>query len=541
MKKVIPLFASIILVLLATTVFPSPSFVPGEVLVKYRAGAYPRHLKGPLAKRGWAKLRVGRHETVREAMERLKRQSDIEYVAPNTYGTFLADPDDPRFDEQLYLSAIKAPEAWDRSLGADVIIGLVDSGVDLDHEDLAANILPNGWDFGDDDDDPGDELGHGTQVCGIIAAVQNNGLGISGVAPHAKILPVKISQGSTDMFTDETVAAAISYAVDNGAAVINLSLGWNDDEDHAVVTEAIADAAEKGVTLVAAAGNRYGPVWFPAKLEKVLAVSAIDKYNQNVYSAYGPELDLVAPGSGSTLDDFILTTARGGGYTFNKGTSLSAAMVSGVAALIHAVNPAMSDAQLREYLLLTADDLGAEGIDDLYGCGKVNASRAVAVDPTTYSISGYVTGDITANVSIKLTGTVSNCITTDEDGYYTFSDLDGGYYVLMPDDAEYDFEPENYTIQNLTQNLSGVDFVATRSKKPCVAKAIYGEDSEVIEHLRIVRDHFLSSTQEGRELIKVYYQWSPVIVEAIESDAEFKQEIKELIESIIPIRGKEGE
>ena len=130
------------------------------------------------------------------------------------------------------------------------------------------------------------------------------------------------------MFTDKTVAEAIVYAVYNGAAVINLSLGWNDDEDHAAVTDAVAYAADKGVTLVAAAGNRYGPVWFPAKLEKVVAVSAIDKYDQNIYSAYGPELDLVAPGSGSTLDDFILTTAMGGGYTFNKGTSLSAAMVS---------------------------------------------------------------------------------------------------------------------------------------------------------------------------------------------------------------------
>ncbi len=373
MKKVIPLLTAIILLLSATTAVYASSSVPGEVLVKYRAGKYPRHLQGPLAKIGWAKIQIDSRTGMDQATASIKSEPGVVAVEPNYYGEFLAEPNDPRFNEQLYLSAIKAPEAWDKSLGAGVVIGLVDSGVDLDHEDLADNILPGGWDFGDKDNDPSDELGHGTQVCGVMAAVQNNGQGISGVAPECKILPLKISQGSTDMFTDETVAEAIIYAVDNGAAIINLSLGWNDEEDHTAVAEAIVYAADKEVTVVAAAGNRYGPVWFPAKLEKVLAVSAIDKYDQNVYSAYGPELDLVAPGSGSTLDDFILTTASGGGYTFNKGTSLSAAMVSGVAALLLSEQPHLNSKQVAAYLTGRADDLGDPGRDDLFGYGKVNA------------------------------------------------------------------------------------------------------------------------------------------------------------------------
>jgi subtilisin family serine protease len=394
MKKVIPIIALIIFLLSAADVFPSPSFVPGELLVKYRAGKYPRHLKGPLARIGWAKIKVGRHEIVREAMERLKRQSDIEHVEPNTYGEFLTEPDDPRFDEQLYLSAIKAPEAWDKSLGNGTVIGLVDSGVDLDHEDLAANILPGGWDFGDDDDDPSDELGHGTQVCGVIAAVQNNGLGISGVAPQCKILPLKISRGSTDIFTDDTVANAIGSAVEMGASIINLSLGWNDDLDHKLVTDAITDAVEKGVAIVAAAGNRYGPVWFPARLEQVLAVSAIDVNDQNIYSAYGPELDLVAPGSGSTLDDFILTTAAGGGYTFNKGTSLSAAMVSGVAALLLSEQPHLTSNQVAAFLTSRADDLGEPVPNELFGYGKVNAFATL--DPlVSFVFPGRIAGSNT--------------------------------------------------------------------------------------------------------------------------------------------------
>lgn len=190
MKKVIPILILIIILASAITVFPASSFVPGEVLVKYRAGKYPRHLKSSLAKIGWAKIKIGKSETMPGIMTALKRQSDIMQVEPNTHGEFLAESNDPRFGEQLYLPAIKAPEAWDKSLGNGTVIGLVDSGVDLDHEDLADNILAGGWDFGDDDDDPSDELGHGTQVCGVIAAVRNNSVGISGVAPQSRILSI---------------------------------------------------------------------------------------------------------------------------------------------------------------------------------------------------------------------------------------------------------------------------------------------------------------------------------------------------------------
>lgn len=212
-----------------------------------------------------------------------------------------------------------------------------------------------------------------------MAAVQNNHLGISGVAPQSMILPLKISRGNTDIFTDETVAAAIIYAADHGAAIINLSLGWNDGLDHGLVTDAITYAADTGVTVVAAAGNNSGPVWFPAKLERVLAVSAINGNDQNLYSAYGPELDLVAPGSVSTVSDFILTTSLSDGYTYTSGTSFSAALVSGVAALVTAGDPELSAEQLRDHLVLTADDLGAEGIDEFYGCGKVNAYNALTM------------------------------------------------------------------------------------------------------------------------------------------------------------------
>ena len=154
--------------------------------------------------------------------------------------------------------------------------------------------------------------------------------------------------------------------------------------------------------------------------------------------------------------------------------------------------------------------------------------------PATYSISGTVSGDLRANISIKLTGTASKNTTTDQNGYYTFSDLAGGYYTITPNNENYDFDPPNYVIQNLTSNLTSMDFIATKyNPMPCAAEAIYGEDSEEIELLRFVRDNFLSKTPEGRELIKVYYQWSPSILKAIQNDEEFKEEIKKMINKYV--------
>jgi subtilisin family serine protease len=185
------------------------------------------------------------------------------------------------------------------------------------------------------------------------------------------ILPLKISSGTSDVFEAASVAEAIIYAADYGTKIINLSLGWSDEEPQ-VITDAISYAVNKGTLLIAAAGNVYGdPVYFPASHEDVVAVSATNQNDENVSSAFGPELDLVAPGS------LMVTTARGGLYISVSGTSLSAPLVSAVAGLVSAVNTQLSDQQVKEYLIQTSDDLGDEGRDDIYGYGKVNAFKAV--------------------------------------------------------------------------------------------------------------------------------------------------------------------
>jgi len=348
------------------------SSVPGELLVKYRPGAYPENLQGELAKIGWAKIKIAKSKRLSQAMMTLKKNPDIICVEPNYYGEFLSEPNDPDLDQQWYLGNIEAPDAWDKSLGKGVIIGLIDSGVDLDHEDLADNILTDGWDFGDDDNDPTDELGHGTQVCGVIAAIQNNALGISGIAPECKILPLKVNVGGLNEIEDSNAAEAIIYAADHGANIINLSLGWSEGEIP-VITDAIDYAAGKGVLLVAAAGQDVGgPVLFPANLEEVIAVSGTNEDSNFWFkSNQGPEIELSAPGKD------IYTTTLGGGYVIRSGTSFSSPMVSAVAALLAAKYPHLNRNQIREYLITSADDLGDAGKDDFYGYGKVNALKAL--------------------------------------------------------------------------------------------------------------------------------------------------------------------
>lgn len=384
------------LIFLSSSEIRASDYVPGELLIKYRPGTSSKKLQGELGKIGWAKIKVERSRTMSQAMTDLKSDPDIILIGYNYYGKFLSIPDDPDFYQQWYLPNIEVPDAWDISLGQGVIIGLVDSGVDLDHEDLADNIwtnkgeIPgdgidndsnghiddvNGWDFGHDDDDPTDTIGHGTKVCGVAAAIQNNGLGISGTAPESKIIPLKVSTSSAPI--PSAVAEGIIYASDHGARIINLSLQLEEDPPViTLITDAVNYAASKGVLLVAAAGNDGGAVYFPAKLEDVIAVSATDDTNGLwLKSNYGPEIELTAPG------EDIYTTKLGGEYITRSGTSLSAPMVSAVAALIATCNPGFSREQIRERLITSADDLGDTGWDQYFGHGKVNALKSVKSYP----------------------------------------------------------------------------------------------------------------------------------------------------------------
>ena len=289
---------------------------------------------------------------------------------------------DPRRGEQWNLDLIQADAAHPVSTGVGAVVAVVDSGVQADHPDLAGHLRP-GYDFVQNDATPQDGNGHGTHVSGIISAVSGNGIGVESVAPGATILPVRVLDDDGGGSTDR-VAKGVDYARTHGADVINLSLGsdvplvgaMGGDAFDAAVHRALA----AGIVVVAASGNNGVPVCEqPAASDGLLCVGAVDKRKQrSFFSSFGSGLGLVAPGGSGTgiPGEDVLSTYTGSGYAELAGTSQAAPHVSGVAALLVARGVRGQAAVKR--ILATATDLGAPGVDPVYGAGLVNARAAVA-------------------------------------------------------------------------------------------------------------------------------------------------------------------
>ena len=163
----------------------------------------------------------------------------------------------------------------------------------------------------------------------------------------------------------------------------------------------------------------------------------------------------------------------------------------------------------------------------------INGTTTTSTNGGSLSISGYVMGATAEDVTVILAGTASITSITDTHGYYEFLNLTGGYYTLKAEKDGYSFEPPNYVIPNLTSVLVEMNFEATKTR--CLAKSIYGADSEEVQVFRFFRDNVLSKTQEGQELIKLYYQWSPIMVMAMEADEEFKEDIKEMVDEVLGV------
>ncbi len=368
-------------------------YVPGEVLVKFKPTVGRLGAQNLLAARGLQavasiqsigviKVAVEPGREL-ETIDSLRRDPNVLYAEPN-YLAFAFDtaPNDPSYGSQWGLPKISAPAAWDISTGSsDVVIAVVDTGIDLDHPDLSCSgKLTAGWDFYNNDATPDDDNGHGSHVAGIAAACTNNSTGVAGVAWGARLMSVKVlnSGGSG---TYEGVAAGITYAVDQGADVINLSLGGFDDS--ATLLNAVQYADSNGVLVVAAAGNcaqdgyqcsyLWNPIMYPAAYSTALAVAATDSTDSwATFSEYHPYVDVAAPGVS------IYSTVAGGGYDYKSGTSMATPHVAGLAALVWSVKPDLTHDQVRDVIQSTADDLGDPGKDDYFGYGRINAWRALA-------------------------------------------------------------------------------------------------------------------------------------------------------------------
>jgi subtilisin family serine protease len=302
-------------------------------------------------------------------------------------------PNDPLYPQQWAYAHINAPQAWYTTVGdGGPIVAVLDTGVDLTHPDLAANLVPGATFVSANDNcpappsSPSDDNGHGTHVAGIVAAVGDNGVGVAGMNWHARLMPVKVldckgSGGSLE------VAEGIRYAVDHGARVINMSLGMSCPQDSkeqcppGLLTDAVAYAVSKGVVVVAASGNlgsgaTPGAAFWPAAYPGVIGVGATDSSDKvTSFSNYGYFVDVVAPGY-SILSTYP-RSLNAVGYAYESGTSMSTPFVSGLAALLLSVNPSLSTTDVTNDILLSARDLGTPGWDPAYGYGLIDAGAAL--------------------------------------------------------------------------------------------------------------------------------------------------------------------
>ena len=289
---------------------------------------------------------------------------------------------DPYRSQQWDFTKIRVADAWQTSTGSGATVAVIDTGVDATHPDLAGNVLPGIDLVADTEGTSTDPNGHGTHVAGTIAALTGNATGISAVAPDAKILPVRVLGANGSGYMSDA-ATGIIYAADQGADVINMSLGST--AQVTAVTNAIAYARSKGVVVVAAAGNERAsgsPTSYPAADAGVIAVAATDSADKFAsYSNQGSYVDVAAPGSG------IISTypaAKGSSYVTMNGTSMASPHAAAVAALLKSYNSALTPDQVEQAMKSSAVDLGTAGKDTDYGYGRIDAAAALAaVNPTT--------------------------------------------------------------------------------------------------------------------------------------------------------------
>ncbi|MBI5375383.1 MAG: S8 family serine peptidase [Candidatus Schekmanbacteria bacterium] len=302
--------------------------------------------------------------------ENFKKHNIIEVSEPNYIARIMAVPNDTYYPKQWALQKIGAEKAWDITTGRpDVIVAVIDTGVELTHPDLKANLIA-GYDFANDDKDPSDDNGHGTAVAGIIGAVGNNKEGVSGVSWNSSLMPLKVISASGEGTYSDT-AEAIIYAADNKARVINLSLGGYGYSQ--LLNDAVDYAYSSNCVLIAAAGNEgTDEPLYPAAYPNVIGVAATDQSDKAwSLSNHGDYIKLSAPG----VD--IFSTNEEQSYGSFNGTSLSSAIVSGTAALTLSKNINLSNVQVAEILSDSSMDLGEKGYDDIYGSGRLDIEKAM--------------------------------------------------------------------------------------------------------------------------------------------------------------------
>ena len=325
------------------------------------------------------------------------------YTTDADYGTVTPGDSDTYRSAQWALTALDADTAWKTATGKGVTVAVIDSGIDADLPDLHAKLEAPATCLlvCDDTAPPVDDTGHGTHVAGIIAARANNGNGIAGLAPDAALMPIKALRNGSGTAAD--IAAAIVYAVQHNADIINLSLGATRSED--IMRLAVDYALRKGVTVVAAAGNSgvMANIHYPAAYKGVLAVGATTEHGEIAnFSSRGWWVGVAAPGAS------IASLYNQPPYVWTlSGTSMASPYVAAEAALVKQVLPHLRPADLGGLISSTAKDLGQPGVDSAFGSGLIQpvAALRAAVDqaPATITLSMPPRATYAAPITVGVT------------------------------------------------------------------------------------------------------------------------------------------
>jgi subtilisin family serine protease len=407
-----------------------PEYIKGELLVKFKSG-FSQHSKvfsnlglSVIEKNqlGYYRLKVKNSENFKEILNKLEQNPAVDAAQPNYIfsisGANETKVNDTRFSNQWGINSINATKAWKITKGSPkIVLAIVDSGVDVTHPEFKDRIV-KGYNSENPLYSPRDDMGHGTHVAGIAAAAANNNMGIVGVAPNIKIMPVKVIN-NYGWGNDFNIAEGIKWAADHGANIINLSLGsyWYSQ----ILDDAVQYAHKKGAVIVTAAGNDYGEVYnYPAALSNVLTVTASNKKNELAkFSSYSDTTDVSAPGE--EIYSSFWNAKKGSTYAYQSGTSMASPHVAGLAALILSVNPKLKPLEVHQIIETSTKDLGERGWDKKFGYGLIDVEKAVAKAKSFSSVkdgNDKLEEAIQAQSGIEIVGELNTAI--DED-WFTIS------------------------------------------------------------------------------------------------------------------------